>query len=390
MHDRGYGPSPEPMPATGPGPGVPPPRNEMERKLVRLWETLLGTAGIGIHDNFFELGGDSLAGVQLAAQLNQILPVKLSPHVLLENPTIAQLGGAVTVLIDAAGGRGGGAGPGPLPPLVVRLRQGDPSKPPIFLLHPAGGHVYIYRDLCRHLDTDRPVYGIKALGVDSMEEPHQRIDEMAARYTVEMRALQPEGPYTLGGASLGGMLAFDMARQLAALGQGTAALFMIDTPGPGGVLADPGDVTDIFVVRYLLQDGHGVDTAGEGGDGGNLDDYIRHLLEREKKNKLLHFSEEGVRQVRRFCHLFKKCFEAQLRFSPGGFRFPGKIHFFRAMEKLEFAKVEDNLEKYWEGCAEGGVEVYDVPGNHITMNAAPHVEIIAEKLSQLLKAPAAE
>ena len=103
------------------------------------------------------------------------------------------------------------------------------SKPPFFCVHALGGNVLEYYDLARHLGDDQPFYGLQSAGLDGRRPPHTRVEDMAAHYIKEMRELQPEGPYFIGGRSLGGMVAFEMAQQLKAQGQTIGLLALLDT-----------------------------------------------------------------------------------------------------------------------------------------------------------------
>ncbi|MFS8071799.1 MAG: methyltransferase, partial [Byssovorax sp.] len=144
------------------------PRTEMERAIAEVWQHALGIDRAGVHDDFFELGGDSLIAIQLISRLRQSLQKPLDQHSLLKTPTIASLSAS---LEDPS------ASPGPtfratreLPRGLVELQRGG-AKPPLFLVHPAGGHVYLYRELALHLPPDQPVYAVQAQGLDGASVP---------------------------------------------------------------------------------------------------------------------------------------------------------------------------------------------------------------------------
>ena len=111
---------------------------------------------------------------------------------------------------------------------LVRI-QSVGSNRPFFCVHPAGGSVICYIDLARFLGLEQPFYGLQASGLDGQQEPYTQIEDMAAHYTEALRVVQPEGPYFLGGWSMGGIVAFEMAQQLQAQGQKIALLALIDT-----------------------------------------------------------------------------------------------------------------------------------------------------------------
>jgi pimeloyl-ACP methyl ester carboxylesterase len=208
----------------------------MEGRIAELWRRMLGAESIGRHDDFFDLGGSSLLAVRLLAHLRDALDVDLDPHVLVEAPTVAELAARLT----AVGAETGGDAPAPAEasrPLLVEMRPGDPSLPPLFLVHPAGGHVYRFRDLARALADagfGGPVLAFRAPGLDEGEEPPESIEEMAARYLGEARAVQPAGaPFDLAGSSMGGMVAFEVARRLRDEGGEVGLVALLDTFGPG-------------------------------------------------------------------------------------------------------------------------------------------------------------
>jgi thioesterase domain-containing protein len=258
--------------------------------------------------------------------------------------------------------------------LLVEIQRGS-FKQPLFLVHPVGGHVYIYRDLARYLGSDQPVFGIQAHASDGETESFAKVEEMAARYIEAVRVQQPEGPYFFGGSSFGGTVAFEMAQQLNAQGEKIALLTLIDTPGPGQmpVLATEDDTA---ILVYLL------------GVGFNLSLSMEVLQKLEPEKQLLYFLEQvkianrvvppdfGLAQIRQFLHLFKVHAQAMRNYIPQ--TYGGRIIFFRATEQNEVNAK--NPELPWIDVAPGGVEVLEVPGNHITMNYPPHVQVMSKQL----------
>ncbi|HID99164.1 MAG TPA: SDR family NAD(P)-dependent oxidoreductase [Thiotrichaceae bacterium] len=345
------------------------PRNQLEQTLADIWQKLLGIEQIGIHDDFFELGGDSLIAVQLIAKLRETLQMDFSAHSLLNAPTIAALAEIIGETMPELSKQ-----PTPLPSSLVEINAGNHFKQPLFLIHPVGGHVYLYRDLAHHLGSEQPVYGIQAQGVDGEAEPLIKVEEMATHYIGAMRVRQPEGPYCLGGSSFGGTVAFEMAQQLHALGQKVALLTMIDTPGPDQMPASL--ETDAEILAYLLNVGANVSVNLDELRKLEPDEQLRYCLAEQKKLDKQMFPNLDITPVRHFIHLFKVNSQAMWNYQPRVY--PGKIIFFRALEKD--AINAKNPERAWFDFAQEGLEVIDVPGNHITMNESPHVQVVAERL----------
>src|SRR6202035_1097411 len=191
----------------------------------RLVGEMLGIPRVGIHDDVFELGGSSLMAVQLGSRLRQRFAVELSSNFLLEASTVA----ALAELIQARQGPAGAAA-GPRPSCLVRLQAGSAASRPLFMVHQVGGNVYTFRALGRELGRDQTLYGLRSLGLEEGEEPLASVEENAALYLSRVREAQPRGPYRIGGASMGGMIAFEMAHQLHAPGEEVALLTLIDNP----------------------------------------------------------------------------------------------------------------------------------------------------------------
>jgi amino acid adenylation domain-containing protein/FkbH-like protein len=206
-----------PRPAGKTKAGFVAPRTPTEQQLCPLWEKLLRFAPIGIIDDFFELGGHSLLAVRLFAEVEKITGQKLPLVTLFQAPTIEQL---ASILDQNRGVRSNC--------LVVPM-QTRGNKPPLFLVHGAGGDVlWGYANLVAYLEPDQPVYAIKSRGQTGLEE-FEQLEEMAAFYVREARSLQPAGPYFLGGYCFGGNVAYEMARQLRAAGQDVALVALIDS-----------------------------------------------------------------------------------------------------------------------------------------------------------------
>jgi pimeloyl-ACP methyl ester carboxylesterase len=196
--------------------------DSVEEQLVEIWEELLAVRPIGVQDDFFELGGHSLLVVRLMSRIKRQMGKSLPLAAIFEGGTIEQLARRINreeALADWS-------------PLV-RLQAGG-SERPFFLVHPVGGNVLSYGALVNHLGRERGYYGLQAHGLMEGQSPLKRVDEMATEYLAALRTVQPEGPYLLGGWSMGGVVAFEMARQLTAQEQQVELLALIDSKIPLG------------------------------------------------------------------------------------------------------------------------------------------------------------
>lgn len=188
----------------------------LQAQLIAIWEELLGRKPVGLHDNFFDLGGHSLLAARLMHRIKQVHGVTLPLAALLQAPTVEKLAAVLREDFSRHWSS-----------LVAIQPEG--SKPPFFMVHGVGGNVVGFVELARNMKPENPFYGLQSQGLDGKQPLHSRIEDMAAHYIEEMRTAQPMGPYHLGGFSMGGLVAYEMAQQLFAQGEDVAALVLFDT-----------------------------------------------------------------------------------------------------------------------------------------------------------------
>jgi acyl transferase domain-containing protein/thioesterase domain-containing protein/acyl carrier protein len=212
------------------------PRNSIETELAEMWQTLLGVSPVGVEDSFFDLGGHSLIAVRLFANVKRSFKVEFPISVLFEAPTIAKcaaLIAAETGIVDGDNETPSVvAAPERFEYLVPLNQSAQKDAPPLFVVAGMFGNVLNLRHLALPFSKERRVFGVQAKGLIGDTEPHRDVAEAARDYLIEIRKVQPEGPYLLGGYSGGGITAYEMAQQLRAAGQEVAALAMLDTPLP--------------------------------------------------------------------------------------------------------------------------------------------------------------
>ena len=327
------------------------------------------------------MGLDSLMAVELRNRIRSELDMDLPMAKFMENVNVLGLAREIKArLAKTWGTQPHGAQPMEtaaelpdhgLPDLLIEMQKGDHGKPPLFLIHPSVGYVSSYRDLVHHLNEAQPVYAIQARGLDGEIVPLSRVEEMATRYIRDIRMRQPEGPYFLGGASFGGMVAFEMARQLDALGEKVALLTMIDTPRRPQRPFE----SEVETLTYLLNVDLSVEVDKLQGLG--PDEQLRYFLEECKKTgEATLLLALDVTDVRHMLTVIEASGKAMMEYRPQVY--PGRILFFRAEERDTV--FSENPERDWMELASEGVEVINVPGNHTTINQSPNVRVIAERL----------
>jgi polyketide synthase PksN len=190
----------------------------VEKQLAEIWCETLQLVDIGINDDFFARGGHSLLAVRVASLIRQRMGNDIAVSALFAIPTIA----AQAKLLDI------GATPSPL----VCLKA-DGEHAPWFCIHAVAGDVLAYRELARSLSASRPIYALQAPVADHPGT----VEGLASLYIAAIRTVQSNGPYHLGGWSMGGVIACEMAQQLRAAGERVATLSLIDSYTPDAAKA---------------------------------------------------------------------------------------------------------------------------------------------------------
>lgn len=344
------------------------PNNPLEEKLARIWAEVLGLPNVGIGDRFFDLGGHSLQAFRMLTMIREQLEVEIQLSALFQAPSVAEM----AVLLAQKGVEV------PWSPLVPF--QGQGTRLPFFAIHGGHGEVLFYKGLAEHLGPDQPFYALRARGNDFPDNPHRTVEEMAADYIRAIRSIQPDGPYRIGGASFGGIVAFEMAKQLQESGLAVERLILFDTGGFREFLTPlPLGRRVLNLLRYLPRYG------------------LREVWHRLKIRILRFFVSESVVEFYRATGTLPKessaiiftwqavwqaNLEAADRYVPTVY--PGELTLIRAVDDGNYMWYRYDSDYGWGELSEGGVVGYDVPGTHIGMFQEPYVKRLAETMEVLL------
>ena len=347
-----------------------------EGVLAAWWKELLGGEQVGLDDDFFALGGHSLTGVRLFSRIRKTYGLDLELSILFEARTVRKLAAAIRRRME--------------PSAVETKRwsslvpiQPNGSRTPFFCVHAMGGDVMFYEQLARALGNDQPFYAFQSPLVTRADVRETSIEKLASTYVSDLISFFPQGPYLIGGASFGGLVAFEMARQLHALNMEPSLLVLFDT-------AVPGNERHVDVKNQI----------------GRFRDGLLRQGAAYLKNKTLVKSKYWADNVGRCMQLVAcECYriagrrlplslhyfqvgeahkQAQMRYA---FRpYAGKITLMRAVHRgpERLSKFEDST-LGWGALAGGGLEIHDVDTKHMFMLFEPYVGTFVEQLKPILQ-----
>ncbi|MBN1928601.1 MAG: amino acid adenylation domain-containing protein [Chlorobiaceae bacterium] len=357
---------------------ITPPSSELEGRLVEIWEQVLGISPIGIDDNFFDLGGHSLMAVRLCASINEQLQTSLTLSGLFQNLTIETLARQLKKNKPQENLQG-----------TILMQPGAPfgTMPPLFFIHVLGTGLKFCRPMVTHLGKELPVYALSVQLLQESPLKENSIEELAAFYIGEIKKIVPEGPYLFVGISFGGMVIFEMARQLEAANDDVRLVGLMDTIPPWAY-------TTLDSSSRLKEHGARLREEGVG------------YLARKIQDRLTHEREMAIMRLKNFQNSLTLSYylksgradqmpvgikefaarqendEASARYSPAPYK--GKVTLFKSLERSSAISVVTDHELGWSRFALGGVEIIDCPSDHLGMLSEPYVRTVAEQLSQCI------
>ncbi|MBX2869985.1 MAG: hypothetical protein KTR18_15000, partial [Acidiferrobacterales bacterium] len=361
------------------------PRDDIERTLVGIWEELLGVDKVGVQDSFFDLGGHSLVAVRLFAKVKQSFSLDFPISVLFEAPTIESCANLIREEIGDLSQAEDTSRKSPETRYryLVPMHSGeDGNQTPFFLVAGMFGNVLNLRHLAHLIGTDRQFYGLQARGLYGDQQPHATFEEMARDYIVELRSVQPHGPYMLGGFSGGGITAYEMARQLRSLGEEVSLLVLLDTPLPQ---SPPLSSVDRMAIHWQRLRQKGVGYFSEWAVNRYKWEYNKF---RGRMSKADAASDQYDFQSEKIETAFRNAlnlYELQPQ--------EGELHLFRPRLDRRYSLGGDRVanidrelvfeDNGWSPyCSK--VVVHEVPGNHDSMVLEPNVRVLAQTLKRTI------
>ncbi len=349
------------------------PRDAIEKQLVELWEKVLGVHPIGIYDNFFDIGGHSLLSLSLLLQIHHKINSKITLSDFYQALTIDEL--AQMLRKDELSKNNF---------CMVCLQKGTSKKPlpPLYFIHVLGTGLKFCKPMVKYLGSDLPVYGLSIQLLDQHPHIENRIEDWARFYILQVKQIQPSGPYMFIGFSNGGIIAFEMAKQMRESGEDVRLVAILDA-----IL--PKTFKKIGVVRKVKEQYKKWKRQG-------AYYFVRQVVQRLYyvwREKITHWyfrkilwyykvtggSGEMTIDLKEYV-TWSENHEASIRYNPEPYA--GKVMLFKSDHTLQEVDNIQDPQLGWGEVSLGGVEIINCPGNHLSMLADPLVKTVAKKLRQ--------
>ncbi|GAA3846461.1 hypothetical protein GCM10022243_10800 [Saccharothrix violaceirubra] len=346
------------------------PATPTEHVVAGLWRDILGLDAVGVTDGFLDLGGNSIAALRLVLRVQEETGVDVPVAVLFEGGTVRTIAEIVDGTREATAS------------VLVKLKEtGD--RPPLFFVHPLGGSVFCYTHLVAALPDDQPFYAIQAPDLVGPDGPRpETLEDIAALYLEAVREVQPVGPYHLGGWCMGGMVTYEMARQLHERGEEVASLQIVSA-----------SINDPVPPRYAVDEAAAI----LGAFAYQLpitEDELRALPPEQRLVKVLELADTSgrsradagsVAEIERLVRLYQRHARALLRYrdEPRA-PYPGETVLVRAETEL----FGDGDLGWADRVAPGVLVIDESPGDHYSMLEQPHVpRLVSLLLDRVAREP---
>jgi amino acid adenylation domain-containing protein len=348
----------------------------IEEQIREWFQDLLGASDVSEDDDFFALGGHSLVGIRLLSKIRSSYGIQMHLASLLHTRTVR----AIAAAVRDAKANAGSSKEKALVPI-----QPNGNKPPIFLIHAVGGDVLFYEPLAAALGDEQPVFAFRSPLSYQRQMRESSVAEQAQAFVREMQSFYPYGPYFIAGHSYGGVLAFEMARQLYGLGLTPELLVLIDSDLPGSTTQLPLRTQLATLVQNLRNEGMRYLARKSALKFGYLTEVFVHRLQLTAA-ALMEMVGRPLPLTLRYARIEEIHYRALARYRPQPYT--GKTWLVRAVQRgfkgiVSLSQVDDPT-LGWSEFAHGGLEIEDVVAEHRNILLAPHAAEIAEKIKLMI------
>ena len=345
------------------------PRTEIEEKIAKIWSEILQLSEIGIDDNFFDMGGTSIMAVKVVAEIEKTTGKRFPLSVLFEYSTVEKfarlLNEGSKIYSDC----------------VVPLKSNG-NKVPLFMVHGGGLDVLYFAHLSKHFDEDQPFYGIQGIGPNGFDEWYESIEDMAAHYIQAIVKVNPDGPYAVAGYCVGGIVAFEITRQLKEQGKEVSSTILIDS------YADSSYYYKTYKQKKLVRDWHRTRKRLT---------FLKEMLTswkafkkrfNAKKEYILkrHFDDSNT-----MSELDALALERFVEATAMMHRILDKYHLEPNSLQVDLFRSKDHIDHQlapthlgWKKAAAMGVTLHNIPADNFDMRVSPNDQILARMIQEIL------
>ncbi|MBN2530547.1 MAG: acyltransferase domain-containing protein [Deltaproteobacteria bacterium] len=319
------------------------PLSEVEQFLKVVWENILSVSSVGRLDDFFDLGGHSLVGLKLADRIREEYGISMLLSDFMKHSVLHEMATAVEELKNRGNDDSRDRDWTPLVPLCKAGKH-----PAVFCVAGINGHSMELRNLANDL-RDIPFYGLETRGVAPGQIPHETIEALANEHVSAIRTVQATGPYYLCGYSMGGVVAFEMAKQLVSKGEKIAWLGLIDSTSPVLRQRTAFEFRLVMLSRYIKNPGK----------------FIRRFMERRRPAT----PEDEAKA--RYGHIYNVMWKARDNYRPDPY--PGNVVLFRTPKSIFIEDIRWTIDAFngWGPIVNGEITVIPVKGRHLTVVQEP-------------------
>jgi thioesterase domain-containing protein/acyl carrier protein len=342
------------------------PKDPVELNLVKVWEGIMGRYPIGVNDNFFETGGDSFMAIKLITKIERIFDKTITPMSMIQYPTVRSMAESWKSTTKPV-----------LNSSLVPIRANG-SKPPLFVIHGGGGHIFFTYPMAKHLDPDQPVYALQPVGLFGDEEMLGSIEAMAGHYLETIRSIQPDGQFSILGSCLGDPICVEMNKQLRKKGKSPLALIIVDSYPehlfPRKIIRTPRMVRwNRFKERFRQSPYRAIRKM-----------FVDRMIKlsnpfklKWEEFKIIYGSDEQARKLRSIQNHLQTLYFRYF-WEP----FNGKVTLIKTSQNVE--RINNRSEDVWKKLASDGIDLIVTPGKHFTRFDEPDVIELSRRLQNHL------
>ncbi len=343
----------------------------IQKKLQSIWSDALALPTLSMQDDFFELGGHSLIAIQVMTRLKKETGHQIPISALFQYSTIEKL----SRLLDDQQNTNWNC--------LVPIKPAG-TQPPLYVIHGDGLNVLVFRAFSVYIDEDQPVWGIQSKGLDGHSIPKETISEIAAEYLAEILALNPDGPYNFAGYSFGGLVAYELAKQLTSKGKKVNFVGVLDTNISNETFYQDGHVGISGKLKRQLPKLKFI-TQSFFANPKQTVAYQRFIIKNKMKELWSKIGlTKNIVEEEKISHeekILNKLTHAYQTYDMQAA--PIEVDLFRCKKRPYF--VDDPIYLGWKKYALKGVNIIEVEGDHQTFLYPPNNRSFAASIQQVLK-----